>query len=134
MGGKKRGLRACVLGLLRSRPMNGAEMMDEMDRATHGWWRPSPGSIYPLLEDLAQEGTVRKRPDGRYELVKPPDTTNWEWSMGGPRSVQDVVVELSGLTRYLDDLKHSDRAALHDFQKEIEKVADQLKMLIQEGP
>lgn len=112
--------------------MNGAEMMDEMDRATHGWWRPSPGSIYPLLEDLAQEGTVRKRPDGRYELIKPLDSSTWEWSMGGPRSVRDVVIELSGLTRYLDDLKQADRTSLHEFHQEIEKVVDQLKSLIQE--
>jgi Transcriptional regulator PadR-like family len=108
-------------------------MMDEMDRSTHGWWRPSPGSIYPLLEDLAQDGTVRKRPDGRYELVNPPGHSTWDWGIGGPRSVRDVVVELSGLTRYLEDLKHADRSSLKEFRAEIDKVADQLKSLIQEA-
>jgi hypothetical protein len=114
--------------------MNGAEMMDEMDRATHGWWRPSPGSIYPLLEELTSEGMVRKRSDGRYELANPSAASGWEWSMGGPRTVHDVVVELSGLIRYLDDLKQVDRSSLSEFQKDIEKVADQLRDLVRPSP
>ena len=36
---------------------------------TRGRWRPSPGSVYPLLEDLSTEKLVKKRDDGRYELT-----------------------------------------------------------------
>ena len=51
---KKRGLRNWVLIILRRGPRTGAQMMDEMEVMTRGWWRPSPGSVYPLLEELVR--------------------------------------------------------------------------------
>ena len=54
----RRGLRVWVLQLLERGPMNGAELMEQMDRMTMGWWRPSPGSIYPLLDHLVEEEEV----------------------------------------------------------------------------
>lgn len=57
---KRRGLRMWVLTLLERSPRNGAEIMDEMEMMTKGWWRPSPGSVYPLLESLVQEGFIKR--------------------------------------------------------------------------
>ena len=42
-------LRYYVLKLLSVKPMSGAEMSEEIEKRTFGSWRPSPGSIYPLL-------------------------------------------------------------------------------------
>ncbi|MGC9209955.1 MAG: helix-turn-helix transcriptional regulator [Acidilobus sp.] len=70
MGGRKRGwLRPLILRLLLSRPMNGVEIMDEIERMTGGAWRPSPGSVYPMLAELLEEGLVTRHEDGRYELT-----------------------------------------------------------------
>src|SRR2546422_533404 len=65
---RKRGLRGWIVSILASAPKNGAEIMDEIETMTQGWWRPSPGSVYPLLEQMTQDDLLRKRDDGRYEL------------------------------------------------------------------
>jgi DNA-binding PadR family transcriptional regulator len=47
-----------VLGLLAERPMHGYEMISELEQRTGGVWRPSPGSIYPTLQMLEEEGLI----------------------------------------------------------------------------
>ena len=59
-----------TLSLIARAPKNGAEIVDEIEQMTQGWWRPSPGSIYPLLADLQQEGLIQKRDDGRYGWIR----------------------------------------------------------------
>ncbi|WNV89870.1 PadR family transcriptional regulator [Umezawaea sp. Da 62-37] len=51
-------VRAAVLALLAERPMHGYEMIQEIGQRTDGVWRPSPGSVYPTLQMLADEGLV----------------------------------------------------------------------------
>jgi DNA-binding PadR family transcriptional regulator len=36
--------------------MSGAEIVEEIEQETDGRWKPSPGSIYPLLASLTDEG------------------------------------------------------------------------------
>jgi DNA-binding PadR family transcriptional regulator len=45
------------------------EIMDEIENMTQGWWRPSPGSVYPMLDEMVKDGLVKKREDGKYELT-----------------------------------------------------------------
>jgi DNA-binding PadR family transcriptional regulator len=49
-------LRYYVLRLLNEKPMSGSEIMSEIEKRTDGHWRPSPGSIYPLLAWLQEKG------------------------------------------------------------------------------
>lgn len=63
------GLRYVVLYMLSDSPKNGAELMEEVERMTMGAWRPSPGSVYPLLSQLMEERMILKRDDQRYELT-----------------------------------------------------------------
>jgi hypothetical protein len=126
---KKRGLRNWVLVILNRAPRNGAEIIDDMEVMTHGWWRPSPGSVYPLLEEMVQEGTLLKRDDGRYTVV-PGQERAWGWPpQGGPRTPADVVRELSGLTAYLEDLKRSEPTVTQTIQGDLDAVADRLRRL-----
>jgi DNA-binding PadR family transcriptional regulator len=59
-GGRARrgNVRAALLSLLAERPMHGYEMIQELDSRTGGAWRPSPGSVYPTLQLLEDEGLV----------------------------------------------------------------------------
>ena len=58
-GRARRGdVRAAILALLAERPMHGYEMIQELEGRTHGLWRPSPGSVYPTLQLLEDEGLV----------------------------------------------------------------------------
>nr|WP_211239410.1 PadR family transcriptional regulator [Actinokineospora inagensis] len=59
MGRQRRGdVRAALLALLTERPMHGYEMIQEIAERSGGIWKPSPGSVYPTLQLLADEGLV----------------------------------------------------------------------------
>ncbi len=52
-------VRAALLVLLEEEPRNGYGVMQELERRSQGVWRPSPGSVYPALSQLEDEGLVR---------------------------------------------------------------------------
>jgi DNA-binding PadR family transcriptional regulator len=56
--GRRPNVRAAVLALLTERAMHGYEIIQELDGRTGGAWRPSPGSVYPTLQMLADEGLI----------------------------------------------------------------------------
>ena len=47
-----------ILKLLRDRPMHGYEVMKALEEETQGCYRPSPGTVYPTLQWLEDEGLV----------------------------------------------------------------------------
>ena len=50
--------------------MNGYGLMQEIERRSSGAWRPSPGSVYPALSQLEDEGLVRaEEADGRKQYA-----------------------------------------------------------------
>ena len=53
-------LRYEVLKLLNEKPMSGSELMSEIEKQTNGHWKPSPGSIYPLLSWLQDRGYIKE--------------------------------------------------------------------------
>jgi DNA-binding PadR family transcriptional regulator len=57
-------VRAASLALLAAEPRNGYAIIQELERRTDGVWRPSPGSVYPALQQLQDEGLVRVEEDG----------------------------------------------------------------------
>jgi DNA-binding PadR family transcriptional regulator len=57
-------VRAAVLVLLAEEPRNGYALMQEIEERSDGVWRPSPGSIYPALAQLEDEGLVEATKEG----------------------------------------------------------------------
>src|SRR5262245_9517929 len=51
-------VRAGILALLREGPRNGYQIMSEVEERSGGAWRPSPGAVYPALQQLADEGLI----------------------------------------------------------------------------
>jgi DNA-binding PadR family transcriptional regulator len=59
-GRRRRGdVRAALLLLLTEEARNGYQLIQEIERRTDGFWKPSPGSVYPALQQLEDEGLVR---------------------------------------------------------------------------
>jgi DNA-binding PadR family transcriptional regulator len=56
--GRRGDVRAAILVLLSERPMHGYEMIQEISNRSEGLWRPSPGSVYPTLQLLVDEGLI----------------------------------------------------------------------------
>ncbi|MFI6702919.1 PadR family transcriptional regulator [Streptomyces sp. NPDC050509] len=68
-GRARRGdVRASILALLKDRPMHGYEMIQEIGERSGGAWRPSPGSVYPTLQLLEDEGLITSRSEGGKKL------------------------------------------------------------------
>lgn len=56
--GRRGDVRAAILKLLTDRPMHGYEMIQEINERSQQLWKPSPGSIYPTLQLLVDEGLL----------------------------------------------------------------------------
>lgn len=55
-----------ILRLLKEKPRHGYEVIKELEERFGGWYSPSPGTVYPTLEMLADQGYVRVvETDGR---------------------------------------------------------------------
>ena len=76
-GGRRRArrgdVRKLILVALDEGPANGYEIMQRLESKSGGMWRPSPGSVYPTLQLLEDEGLARSQAhDGArtYELTE----------------------------------------------------------------
>ncbi|MBS2019917.1 MAG: PadR family transcriptional regulator [Deltaproteobacteria bacterium] len=79
-------VRAAILVLLAEAPRNGYQLIQELEHRTRGGWRPSPGSIYPTLEQLEDEGLVRVEQVG--------SSRTFALTEEGKRYVEDHAEEL----------------------------------------
>jgi DNA-binding PadR family transcriptional regulator len=65
-------IRRAILTVLAEGPANGYEVMSRLEARSGGMWRPSPGSVYPTLQMLEDEGLARSVESGgtrTYELT-----------------------------------------------------------------
>jgi len=105
----KRGdVRAAALALLAEEPRNGYQIIQEIGERSEGVWRPSPGSVYPALQQLEDEALIQaETPEGgrrRYALTAEgqayvaahPDEVRAPWDVVA-RSVGDDAIELRDL-------------------------------------
>lgn len=51
-------VRTAVLHLLAEAPMHGYQIIQQIAERSKGAWKPSPGSVYPTLQLLADEGLI----------------------------------------------------------------------------
>lgn len=77
-------VRLAIVTLLNEGPMHGYQIIQEIEKRSGGSWKPSPGSVYPTLQLLTDEGVVLvKESDGRktYSLT---ESGAAEAASGGP--------------------------------------------------
>jgi DNA-binding PadR family transcriptional regulator len=97
-------VRAAILALLREGPRNGYQIMSEIEERSGGAWRPSPGAVYPALQQLADEGLIEAEEsagrrafsltdEGRRYLEESPDMARAAWES----MAQDEPDEVPGL-------------------------------------
>ncbi|MET8503224.1 PadR family transcriptional regulator [Streptomyces sp. NPDC015232] len=82
-GRARRGdVRASILALLKDRPMHGYEMIQEIGERSGGAWKPSPGSVYPTLQMLEDEGLITSASEGGKKLFTLTDAGREEAESG----------------------------------------------------
>ncbi|MGZ0712832.1 PadR family transcriptional regulator (plasmid) [Coraliomargarita sp. W4R53] len=57
-------VKTAILALLAEEPMHGYQIIQEIESRSGGAWKPSPGSVYPTLQLLADEGLVHAEYSG----------------------------------------------------------------------
>jgi DNA-binding PadR family transcriptional regulator len=62
-------VRAAVLLLLAEEPMHGYQLMQAISDRSGGRWTPSPGAIYPTINQLEDEGLVTISAEGGRKLA-----------------------------------------------------------------
>jgi DNA-binding PadR family transcriptional regulator len=122
--GQRGFLRPQVIELFGQQPMSGVDIMNKLQEESHGWYRPSPGSIYPLLEQLEKEGMITKNEEGKYEL-----TAAFAQESGLGDQVAGALSALESNASYLEDLRVTDAAKLAKCKERIEKLAKRMTAL-----
>lgn len=62
-------VRSAILDVLAGGDMNGYQVIQTIQERSGGGWKPSPGSVYPTVQQLEDEGLLHTREaDGRREL------------------------------------------------------------------
>jgi DNA-binding PadR family transcriptional regulator len=104
-------IRAAILAVLADQPMNGYQIIQEIANRSSGVWKPSPGSIYPTLQQLEDEGLVQVETDsggrraytltdeGRAYVTEHADEVSAPWeamSAGGAGGDDDGLKPLIG--------------------------------------
>lgn len=123
------GLKSWVMYTLGEQPKNGAEIMDSIEMMSYGSWRPSPGSIYPMLNKMVEENLIRKRDDGRYELApggyEDMDIFGGRWG-NGAYSINSIMTEIDSYLSYMEDLQ---KEKLLPYEDKLDRTIERLKKL-----
>jgi DNA-binding PadR family transcriptional regulator len=109
-GRRRRGdVRLAVLRLLAEGPSNGYQLMQTIEERSGGTWRPSPGSMYPTLSQLEDEGLIRSvESEGsrRFEITdagrehletRAGEPDPWEDGEGDESSARDLRTAIGGI-------------------------------------
>ena len=108
------GLKYWVLSLLYEKSATGAMVMDKIENMSMGHWRPSPGHVYPLLDEMTKEGYLEIETKDGKKYYKTTDKgrellgNSWfPWrnfgGMGGVTSIDDAIKNLEVLSEYILD-------------------------------
>lgn len=138
-----------VLRALREKPMHGYEIIRKLEEQSHGWWRPSAGSIYPTLQMLEEQDFVQSREEGGkkvYELTEagreeaekePADNLPPHWHHHAERgkrfgflkdTVKNIVVSMRtiGMDGSEEDLQRA-KATLDETATKLHEIAQSIQ-------
>jgi len=145
------GLRILILHVLdENGPGNGVEIMDAIQAnhescklpRGHKPLRPSPGSVYPMLKKMVNEGLLTKRDDGKYELTEKGNKVinklygrfkPHEKMDRGEYSITKALTEIEGYVSYLEDIKEEKLAPHGELIAELGQRLKTLSDLLREN-
>jgi DNA-binding PadR family transcriptional regulator len=116
---KRRGdVRIAILSLLSEQPRNGYGLIKEITDRSGGTWYPSPGSIYPTLQQLVDEELIEPTGDGK--------RTEFQLTAGGTEWVESHPDELAQVWQSAEARIEAD-AGLHESIAKLMGVIHQLR-------
>ena len=109
-------IRAAILSLLAEQPMHGYQIIQELTDRTDGVWRPSPGSVYPTLQQLQDEDLVRETPSASGKRI-------YELTDAGRELAAATTAPWSGVAGESDDALVALRDLVHQVLAATQQVA-----------
>ena len=120
-GGFERGdMKHVILYLLADRPRHGYDIIKEMESRFCGFYSPSPGTVYPTLQMLEDQGLVRsKEEDGKriYEITDK-----------GKQELQDRKEKLDGIWDRMENWKNFRLEDLNDLFEDLAELKKYVRM------
>lgn len=110
-------VRSALLIALLDGPAHGYELIQALEAKTEGRWRPSPGSVYPSLQLLADEGLVTAADDHGKRIFSITDAG---------RAEADARVAAEGYPWDAMDGDRGDHAALRSAVRDLHIAAKQV--------
>jgi len=129
-----------ILRVLLDKPMHGYEIISTLEEQSHGFWRPSPGSIYPTLQLLEEKGHVTvdeqsgkkvyalttegKREAQKTDKVNEHWTNSWQSKKQSFKDIRWLRESLGSIMRDIRTITHSGT----DIQrKHMEEIIENLR-------
>jgi DNA-binding PadR family transcriptional regulator len=97
-------VRAAILDVLAVEPMNGYQIIQQIAERSGGAWKPSPGSVYPTVQQLEDEGLVEPVPGEARRLLR--------LTEAGRSYVEDHPEEMAATWRPFDESAEQDTGDL----------------------
>lgn len=141
-------IRQAILLLLDEEPRNGYGLMQEVEERSGGAWRPSPGSVYPALSQMEDEGLVQmSESDGRKEFSLTDAGKSWveenrervgsPWDLegrGAPKELGSLMKSTKGLMIAARQVAHSgEKQQLEEARKIVDDARRQLYGILARG-
>jgi DNA-binding PadR family transcriptional regulator len=140
-------IRTAALLLLAEEPRNGYQIMQEVQERSDGAWSPSPGSVYPALQQLEDEGLIRSDElDGRkvYRLTVEglarveergdDQSAPWEQMSGGMRPpVVELAKTMREVTTAFMQVMHGSDAQLAEARRVLAGARRDLYRILADG-
>jgi DNA-binding PadR family transcriptional regulator len=93
-------IRIAVLILLSKKPHHGYEMMKAIEERTSGFWKPTAGGIYPILQDLENSGYIK----GEWDQQTKRKRKIYELTETGKKVLERTLSKESQLANSMTDL------------------------------
>jgi DNA-binding PadR family transcriptional regulator len=131
-------IRYHVLNALSEKPMSGSELMEQIEqRSASGFWKPSPGSIYPLLSYLQESGYIKELPTEngmkRYQLTETGKSLLEEQKTIMKKFKETMGFQQSPFSNFLAKVPPEKAAKIHDTIRHAGNAMFQLSIALQEN-
>jgi DNA-binding PadR family transcriptional regulator len=122
-------LRLMILWLLYQSPRKGIDIIDDIYKMTWGWWRPSPGSVYPLLNKMVEDGVVVKGEEDKYVITqKGIKELESIFPLNRRSNIEDAIEELEGLANFFNE---APREQVIQFKERIMSALNKIRKVVE---
>lgn len=93
-------IRMGLLILINKKPAHGYEIMKEINNRTQGFWRPTPGGVYPILRDLEKSSYIK----GHWETQKNRKLKVYKITKSGQAILRRAIVKQAEISSNISNL------------------------------